>query len=409
MPNVLLTSAGRRVALLRAFRAAVASVGGGRVLAADAGGTAAAIHEADEGFVVPRCDSPDYVPALLAICRRESVALVVPTIDPELPVLARARQAFARAGVLVAASGPATNDIAFDKANTAAFFDREGIPAPRQLDLGGAVAGRDGFAFPVALKPRFGSGSVGVHIVRELDELRFYARRVPEPLLQEYVEGVEFTLDVLVGPDGRAARRGDRGVGPDRLRAAARRRRPAHAAVLPAARRTPRVHRDQPALRRRLPALPACRRRLPALAARVGARPALDGEPGGVAGGRGHAPLRRRDLRLARGARVIALRVVVFDLDDTLFPERDYVRSGFAALEDEVRRVFGASAFGAVAWELFEAGVRGRIIDAALARLGLPADAATVGSLVDCYRRHRPSIGLYPDVAPVMRCLSRRV
>ncbi|TMA62055.1 MAG: ATP-grasp domain-containing protein [Deltaproteobacteria bacterium] len=205
MPNVLLTSAGRRVALLRAFRAALASVGGGRVLAADAGGTAAAIHEADEGFVVPRCDSPDYVPALLAICRRESVALVVPTIDPELPVLGRAREAFAREGVLLAASGPATNDIAFDKANTAAFFDREGIPAPRRIDLGGALAGRNGFAFPVALKPRFGSGSVGVHIVRDLDELHFYARRAPEPLLQEYVEGIEFTLDVLVGPDGSVA------------------------------------------------------------------------------------------------------------------------------------------------------------------------------------------------------------
>ncbi len=205
MPNVLLTSAGRRVALLRAFRAALASVGGGRVLAADAGGTAAAIHEADEGFVVPRCDSPDYVPALLALCRRENVALVVPTIDPELPVLGRARDLFAREGVLLAASGPATNDIAFDKANTATFFDREGIPAPRQIDLVGALAGRNGFAFPVALKPRFGSGSVGVHIVRDLEELRFYARRVPEPLLQEYVEGSEFTLDVLVAPDGSVA------------------------------------------------------------------------------------------------------------------------------------------------------------------------------------------------------------
>ena len=104
-----------------------------------------------------------------------------------------------------------------------------------------------------------------------------------------------------------------------------------------------------------------------------------------------------------------APRIVVFDLDDTLAPERDYVRSGFVALEDEVRRVFGVSGFAPTAWELFESGARGRIIDAALARLGLPADAATVGSLVDCYRRHRPSIGLYPDVAPVMRCLSGRV
>jgi len=102
-------------------------------------------------------------------------------------------------------------------------------------------------------------------------------------------------------------------------------------------------------------------------------------------------------------------RIVVFDLDDTLAPERDYVRSGFVALEHEVRRIFGVASFGATAWELFESGVRGRIIDEALARLGVGADAATVASLVDCYRRHRPSLGLYPDVAPVMRALSGRV
>src|SRR5207247_10983348 len=133
-------------------------------------GTGAASHGADEGLVVPRCASPDYVPALLALCRREDVALVVPTIDPELPVLGRARDLFAREGVLLAASGPATNDIAFDKANTATFFDREGIPAPRQIDLVGALAARNGFAFPVTLKPRFGSGSVGRHTVRHRAE-----------------------------------------------------------------------------------------------------------------------------------------------------------------------------------------------------------------------------------------------
>ncbi|HYR95795.1 MAG TPA: ATP-grasp domain-containing protein [Candidatus Binatus sp.] len=205
MPNVLLTSAGRRVALLRAFRDAVAALGGGRVLAADARPSAAALHEADKHFLVPRCDGPDYVPALLEICRREDVVLVVPTIDTELPVLAGARDAFARSGVLVAVSGPATVDIAFDKAETAAFLARAGIPAPTRLDLRAALAGRNGFEFPVVLKPRFGSGSVGVHVVRDLEELRFYAKRVPWPLLQAHAPGAEFTLDVLVAPDRRVA------------------------------------------------------------------------------------------------------------------------------------------------------------------------------------------------------------
>src|SRR5436190_10891737 len=140
-PAVLITSAGRRVALLRAFRSALRTLGGGRVLAADAAASAAALHEADEGFVVPSCNSPEYVPALLDICHRKGVVLVVPTIDPELPGLSRARDEFARSGILVAVSGPRTVDIAFDKGATATFLARENIPSARMLDLATALGG----------------------------------------------------------------------------------------------------------------------------------------------------------------------------------------------------------------------------------------------------------------------------
>src|SRR5438093_3162515 len=205
MATVLVTSAGRRVALLRAFLRAVADLGGGRVLAADAAGSAPALHEADGHYIVPRCDAADYLPALLEICRREGVTLLVPTIDPELPALARAREAFARAGVMLALSSAEAVDVAFDKIATAAFFAREGIPAPQLLDLDEALAGANGFTFPAVLKPRFGSGSIGVHVVDDAEQLHFLARRLRAPVLQEYVSGVEFTLDVLVGPDGHAA------------------------------------------------------------------------------------------------------------------------------------------------------------------------------------------------------------
>jgi carbamoyl-phosphate synthase large subunit len=204
MPNVLLTSAGRRVALLRAFRRALEPLGGGRVLAADVASNAPAIHEADAGFRIPRCDTPEYVPALLELCRREGVALVVPTIDPELVTLAQARAEFARHGVTIAVSGPETAAIGFDKIATSTFFARADIPAPRLLDLEGALAGGNGFVFPVIIKPRRGSGSIGVHIVHDREALRFFAGRVRDPILQEYVTGAEFTLDVLVGPDGHA-------------------------------------------------------------------------------------------------------------------------------------------------------------------------------------------------------------
>jgi carbamoyl-phosphate synthase large subunit len=205
MPNVMLTSAGRRVALLHAFRHALSALGGGRVLAADVSASAPAMHEADAGFLIPPCTSPEFVPAVLDLSRREGVTLVVPTIDPELVPLARARDEFARLGVTVAVSSLETVAIGFDKLATAAFFTRAGIPAPRLLDLEAALTDGNGLAFPMVVKPRHGSGSIGVQVVADLEALRFFARRVPNAILQEYAGGTEFTLDVLVGPHDQVA------------------------------------------------------------------------------------------------------------------------------------------------------------------------------------------------------------
>lgn len=84
---------------------------------------------------------------------------------------------------------------------------------------------------------------------------------------------------------------------------------------------------------------------------------------------------------------------VVFDIDDTLYLERDYVRSGFAAIE----RLHGLSGFAEAAWQLFLDGARGDTIDRALRVLGVGRGAALIPQLVDTYRRHQPDIGLLPD------------
>jgi len=99
-----------------------------------------------------------------------------------------------------------------------------------------------------------------------------------------------------------------------------------------------------------------------------------------------------------------APRVVVFDLDDTLFPERQYVRSGI----DAVAALLGEPEFAAVAWALFEGGVRGRLFDETLARLGQPADQGTIARLVERYRTHRPTVAFFPEVAAVLDRLRTR-
>jgi putative hydrolase of the HAD superfamily len=95
-------------------------------------------------------------------------------------------------------------------------------------------------------------------------------------------------------------------------------------------------------------------------------------------------------------------RALVFDLDDTLFPERAYVASGFAVVDGWVQQTLGRPGFGAAAAALHEAGRRGRIFDEALQWLGISPTPTLVARLVDVYRAHAPAIALYPDVAPVL-------
>lgn len=90
-------------------------------------------------------------------------------------------------------------------------------------------------------------------------------------------------------------------------------------------------------------------------------------------------------------------RVVVFDLDDTLYPEWTYARSGFAAVADWVRAELGLEEFFATAWHEFECGRRDKVFDRALTALGRTPDPATIAAMVETYRLHRPEIALAED------------
>jgi len=99
-------------------------------------------------------------------------------------------------------------------------------------------------------------------------------------------------------------------------------------------------------------------------------------------------------------------KAIIFDLDDTLYPERAFVVSGFGAaaawLSTQVDVPAAQCAGGLV--DLFEAGVRGRTFDAWLDRAGLPQEL--VSGMVLAYRVHTPVISLYEDVIPTFTSFS---
>ena len=97
--------------------------------------------------------------------------------------------------------------------------------------------------------------------------------------------------------------------------------------------------------------------------------------------------------------------VIVLDLDDTLYLERDYAFSGFAAVGRWIEETHGISAFAEVCTGLFDRGVRANIFDRGLASLGPEGAEISVAAMVEIYRTHKPCIALAEDAARFLRRL----
>ena len=102
---------------------------------------------------------------------------------------------------------------------------------------------------------------------------------------------------------------------------------------------------------------------------------------------------------------------VIFDLDDTLYDEIDYCRSGFVAAAEflagrpdapSAERIFAAL------WRQFTSGNRSRTFNAALDELGIGYDQRRIGELIDVYRNHVPKIELPQDSRDVLAELSTK-
>jgi carbamoyl-phosphate synthase large subunit len=200
-PGVLFTSAGRRIELLRAFRRAYEELGlQSRVIAVDIDPLAPALQVADRYFLVPSVDDPDYIPAVVEICRREQVTRVYPLIDPDVPVLTQHRDAIEATGAVLATIPAVTGALIADKWDVIQFFKSLDLLTPRswlpeEIDTAQ-------MAFPVFLKPRRGSASENAFKVRNERELRFFLEYVPRPIVQEFLPGPEITCDVVCDVDG---------------------------------------------------------------------------------------------------------------------------------------------------------------------------------------------------------------
>lgn len=198
--NILFTSSGRRVALIKKFKESLIQEKiSGNIITADLKRTAPTVYFSDNHYIVPRVTEERYIEELLTICQKEKICLIIPLIDTELLLLAKNNQLFEEIGVKVLVSSKELNEISNNKINTYNFFAFHNIHTPKVYS--DEEINEKKYQFPLLIKPRNGSSSKGVTKIRNEQELNFFKDYIPNAMVQEYVSGEEYTIDVMVDFD----------------------------------------------------------------------------------------------------------------------------------------------------------------------------------------------------------------
>lgn len=197
--NILITSAGKRVALTKYFKETLNRFyPEAKVLTTDMNPAMAPAGYASDGcFKVPRVTDASYPSLLLEICEKNDVGMIIATIDTELLLLADLKTWFQEKGINVMVSDRPFVEMCRDKRNTGAFFERHGVRVPKEIDKYHPM-------FPMFAKPYDGSLSANLHYIKTADDSTREILDDPKLLFMEYIDKSvykEYTVDMYYGRD----------------------------------------------------------------------------------------------------------------------------------------------------------------------------------------------------------------
>lgn len=405
--HILFTGAGRRIELLQAFRNAALVLNKNlKIYGADMAGTAPALSYCDYTRKVVAMKAPEYIDNLIQICSNDQIDLLIPTIDTDLLVLSENKKKFEAVGTKVMISKPEMIHICRDKNNTSQFFVDCGLHAPMPVNDWREYKG----GYPAFIKPKDGSSSINAFKVDNIKELESYARQIEDYIVQPFVEGKEYTIDIFCNWDGKPisivprerlqVRAGE--VLKTRIAMDSTMIEEAKAlckAFKPCGPMTVQLIRDEDGVDWFIEINPRFGGGAP-LSMKAGARSAeailkmLDGEQveycTDIAD---QAVYSRFDQSVCISEGKSQIKGVIFDLDDTLYSEKEYVRSGYKA----VSKLLGGG-YEEKLWGYFESGRPA--IDELLKEIGQTDKRETA---LKVYRSHKPKLHLYDDAEELLK------
>lgn len=415
--RILVTGVGRRVELIQSFKLAALKLNINlKLYGADMTGTAPALVYCD--YVRKVCSMRDsqYIKQLIDICVSDKIDLVMPTIDTDLLILAQNLKEFERIGTKVLISSSDKILICRDKNNTGDFFVSCGLKAPKTYNNYKEFRG----PYPCFIKPKDGSSSINAFKVENEEELIVYAEQVEDYIIQPFISGREFTVDIFCDFDGNPIYITPR----ERVQIRA-------GEVLKT-----RIYMDKTIIEE---SKKVCERFKPCgpitiqlikdtntgdnyyieinprygggapLSMKAGARSAetlleilcgkeVKYKPNASCN---NAIYSRFDqsVCISKGDSSQPIKGVIFDLDDTLYSEKEYVRSGYK----KIGEYLGIDDAADKLWKYFE---KDRLaIDEYLTKIG-KLDKKT--ECLEIYRRQNPDIKLYEGVVELIKKLKDR-
>ncbi len=197
--TVLITSVSTKVLLVKEFKKALAEEKDeGKVIGIDIDPLSAALYFCDEYAICPRLDSPDYLNFIEKLCIEKKVRLIVPTRDEDVLYLSKHKKHIEnRTMAKIMVPDIEVANICSDKFDFFRFLQEHDLPAIMSW-----TEIRDDITYPCALKSRLGAGARKFYIAKDKEELSKLIGNIEDPIIQEYVEGTEYSIDYFSDLDG---------------------------------------------------------------------------------------------------------------------------------------------------------------------------------------------------------------
>lgn len=196
--NILITSCGRDISLIKAFRSALINNGGGKVIASDISYNAPGLYFADEYVLSPSSDDPSFIPFILDICIKNDIKLLITARDAELITFAEAKSKFDAINVKILTAPLDSLRICRNKLLFCKFCEENGFPIPK------TYFHEDQINYPAFIKPITGAGSLNVHKLFSKKELELVKEIYSDIfLIQELVDWPEYSIDLFSDFHGR--------------------------------------------------------------------------------------------------------------------------------------------------------------------------------------------------------------